>query len=242
MSDAQSAFRPQPEVPPRRTFLRQAGALTAASLLLAACGDDDPEPEPVATTFELPTGDAGLVAYLFLLERFSADFYQRVITTPPSDLTSADLALLRDIHRHELMHRELLGSVLKENSLVNDIGISNLVGVEFNYASLTLTNRQGVLTAARTIEDLGTAALGGVIRLFTSTVYMQLAVRLAAVEGRHSATVRDLLQPGSFAAAEAVANTGVDAGFNQALAPAAVLTELSKYTTLPITGNGLPTT
>ncbi|UYZ59031.1 ferritin-like domain-containing protein [Hymenobacter latericus] len=242
MSDAQSALRPQPEVPPRRTFLRQAGALTAASLLLAACGDDDPEPQPTATTFELPTGDAGLVSYLFLLERFSADFYQRLLASPAPDLSAADLAVLRDVYRHELMHRDLLASVMKENALVSDIGVSSLVALEFNYGAFTLTTRQGVLAAARTIEDLGTAALCGAVRLFSSAVYVQLAVRLTAVESRHSAAVRDLLQPGSFAAAEVVANTGADAGFNLALAPAAVLTELSKYTAVPVTGNGLPTT
>ncbi|AYA38565.1 ferritin-like domain-containing protein [Hymenobacter oligotrophus] len=243
MSDAQSAFRPQPEVPPRRTFLRQAGAFTAASLLLAACGDDDdPEPTPAPTSFELPTGDAGLVSYLFLLERFSADFYQRVLATPAPDLSAADLAVLRDIYRHELMHRDLLASVIKENSLVSDLGVSSLVAFEFNYGTFALTSRQGVLAAARTIEDLGAAALCGAVQLFSSAVYIQLVTRLTATESRHSAAVRDLLQPGSFAAAEVVPNTGADAGFGLALAPAAVLTELSKYTALPITGNGLPTT
>ncbi|OON67931.1 hypothetical protein B0919_14765 [Hymenobacter sp. CRA2] len=220
--------------------------LTATAMLLTACGDDPVKPATGTPGLELGSGDAGLLSYVFLLKRFATGFYQAALTTPAADLTAADLAILRDVNRHEIIHREMLVQVFQKNSLVDAPTIGLLQGVAFTYptATFTITTRQGVLAGARLIEDLSVAALAGTAKLVTSSVvYFPLLMKMLAVDSRHAATMRDLVQPGSFAGPDAVASTGSQAGLNQILTPAAALTELNKYTNgVILTGNSLPTT
>jgi hypothetical protein len=223
----------------RRAFIGSAG-LAASVVMLAACGDgDDPEPAPLS--YELGGGDAGVMSYVFMLKRFSADFYARVLTSPPSDLTAAELAVLRDVNRHEIVHRELQVLVFSDNNLLANGQLPLLQAITFDYASLNLTTRQGVLTAARMIEDMAVAALSGAVKLLTSAVLLRVVLKMLAVEARHAATLRDLLQPSSFAGPEVVESAGTNAGLQKRLTPTEVLTELSKYSSLPITGASLPT-
>jgi hypothetical protein len=225
---------------PRRQFLRQAGALAAGSLVLAACGDDAPV-VPASDSYEFGAGDAGVMSYLFLLERFSADFYARVLTSPPSDLTTNELALLRDIYRHELVHRELMLLAFADSNLLASGQLPVLQAITFNYTSLATSTREGLLTAARMIEDMGVAALSTATKRLTEPVLLRLVLKMTAVEARHAATVRDLLQPGSFAAPDVVDDAGTNAGLNKRLTPAQVITELNKYSSLRLTGASLPT-
>ncbi|MCC3159249.1 ferritin-like domain-containing protein [Hymenobacter sp. 15J16-1T3B] len=225
MPEASSSFKPSGLS--RRTFLTHTGVAAASLALLAACSDPE---KPVAgpPTLLFTSGDEGLLNYLHLLERFSTEFYAKVLAAPPGDLTAADLAVLRDINRHNIIHRELLPLAMSANSLTPTGGIS---GQAFDYSvSYTLTTRTGVLTAAQAIGDLTVAAYCGAARLLTSAVLLRLFVKMMAVKARHAAAVRDLRTPGSFAAADVVAQTGADAGLNQALTPTEVLAELSKYT------------
>jgi Ferritin-like domain len=221
----------------RRSFLASAGVATASLLLLAACDDDKPT---VADPFiALATGDAGVLSYLYLLERLSADFYKKVLAAPPTDLTATDLAVLRDLYRHELAHRETLTQVFSANGLTLD---ASLPVIELKYDSFTLTTRAGVLSAAQTIEELGVAALCGAAKLLTDGNYLQLVLKLTAVEARHAATIRDLNQAGSFASADVVAQTGADAGLNRVLTPTEVMAEFTaKYSPIKLLADNLPT-
>jgi hypothetical protein len=172
----------------RRSFLRAAGATVAAStLVLAGCSVDSVEPDdqPV-TSLTVGQDDTGLLNYLFLLEQLEAAFYQKVVGTPPTDLLPGELEALGELYNHEVIHREFFRQLL---------GSSALPGLEFNFSSLTLTTRAGVLAAARTFEDLGVAAYNGVGKLFTSKETLVLVSKIASVEARHAAFISDLAQP-----------------------------------------------
>ncbi|RTQ49216.1 ferritin-like domain-containing protein [Hymenobacter gummosus] len=222
----------------RRSFLASAGVATASLLVLAACEDDNPAPT-TDPFIALAAGDPGVLSYFYLLERFSAEFYNKVLAAPPTDLTATDLAVLRDLYRHELAHRETLNQVFSANGLTLDV---NLPALEFKYDSFTLTTRAGVLSAAQTIEDMGVAALAGAAKLVADANYLQLVLKIMAVEARHAAAIRDLNQAGSFAGADVVPQTGTEAGLNRVLTPTEVLAEFTaKYSPIKLRADNLPT-
>ena len=224
----------------RRSFLTRTGTAAAATMLLTACPDPKPDDSNLIPTITLTAGDEGVLNYLFLLVRFTDDFYAKVLTAPPGDMSTAEVAVLRDISRHTVVHRELLKLAFGDNSLSFSAGVPDVV---FSYATFTLTTREGVLAAAQTIDDLATAAHGGMARLWTSTALLGLQMKIMAVKARHAATIRDLRTAGSFAAADVVATTGSEGGLNQVLLPPVVLAELSKYTSPVLLAAGsLPTT
>jgi hypothetical protein len=224
----------------RRSFLTNAGVAAASLVLLTACPGPD-KPPPAEPTLSLGTGDTGVLNYIYLLERFSGEFYAQVLATPAPDLTAADLSVLRDLHRHELAHRETLAQAFAAS--INGVTINSaLPDMKFRFDSFTLTNRAGVLAAAQTVEDLGVAALCGAAKLFSSVYLLRLVMKMTAVEARHAAAVRDLRQAGSFAGADVVAQTGAEAGLNQVLTPTEVLAELTaKYSPIKLVPDSLPT-
>ncbi|QIL75865.1 ferritin-like domain-containing protein [Hymenobacter sp. HDW8] len=218
----------------RRTFFRVAGATAASSaLVLAGCSKDDETPEVTAEqTFTLGTGDTGLLNYAYLLEQLEAAFYDKVVATPPSDMSAAELAYFTDLRDHEVIHREFFKFAL---------GTSAIGTAVFNFGSITLTTRAGVLAAAQTLEDLGVAAYNGAGKLFIDPVYLGVAGKIASVEARHAALIRDLVLPNSFAAADVVANDGGEFdGLDAAKTPAQVIAVVNTFLNITISAAGLP--
>ncbi|TYZ09607.1 ferritin-like domain-containing protein [Hymenobacter lutimineralis] len=219
----------------RRSFFRIGGAVAAATTLtLAGCGDD-----PVAPTgssvLSLGQADAGLLNYIYVLEQLEAAFYQQVLAAAPADMSTEDKDLLTQIYQHEVVHRELL---LQALSVTGAGALSNL---EFTFASLSLSSRSGVLTAARMFEDLIVAAYNGAAPLFADGTYLLLLGKIVSVEARHAALVHDLLQAGSFADNSVVEASGTFAGLERTLTVTEVITELNKYLVIKVSADNLPT-
>ena len=222
-----SGRRPAPL--PRRTFLRVAGASAASvGLVLAGCGDDPPAPAAPANILSFgsinPNPDVPILNYLLFIKQLQFAFYDKVVKAFPADLTAAEQAHLRDLRDHELVQRQVLANVLRGAALPV---------APFDFASLTLTTRAGVLAAAQTLEDTGAGAFLGIIERLNNGDLVALAARMASVEARHSALVRDLRAPGSFAGDEQndqiVASTGLQAGQAVARTPEQVKAVLAPF-------------
>lgn len=220
----------------RRSFLRVAGATAASSaLVLAGCGDDTPTPVTNVVTITFANSDIGLLNYAYLLEQIEAAFYQKVVDSFPSDFTAEDKAAFIDLRDHEVIHREFLRYALNSNSY--DINYST--PLVFNFSSFTLTTRAGVYAAARTLEDVGVAAYNGAGKLLTDPAYLKLLAKLASVEARHAAFVREQAQPGSFAASDVITATGPLAGLDIVKTPAEVAVLIAPFVPLPLVTDGL---
>ena len=217
----------------RRSFFQVAGAAAAASaLLLTGCDDDSATPTEQRLT--LGEGEKGILTYAFILEQLESAFYQRVVTTPPSDFSTEDKAIFQQLYEHEVLHREYLAQVLAA------VGDSPPANLEFTFTPFTLTTRAGVLAAAQQLEDLGVAAYNGAAKLITTPLYLTALAKISSVEARHAALVRDLRQPGSFAGADVVVPTGELAGLDDSKTPLQVLVEVNKFSVIPISGSNLP--
>ena len=216
-----SATAPWQQPLQRRTFLQVSGAAAAAAALaLAGCSDSDDGGTTPTNPNELvlPSGDVGLVNYLFLLEQLEEALYTSLVNTPPADFSPAEKAQFQVLHDHEIVHRETLRYILGGNALPL---------LTFDFSSLTLTTRAGALAAAQRFEDLGVAAYAGVLPLLSDATLQALLLKISSVEGRHAALLRDLLVPGSFAAADVVSSLS---GQTLALTPSEVVAATAAFT------------
>lgn len=233
MSDSASSFPGRPLR--RRSFLRVAGATVASSaLLLAGCnGDDEVAPVTTSNTLILTNNTVGVLNYLYLLEQLQAALFQKVVDAFPSDFTADDRAAFIDLRDHEVIHRETLKYTLDTSAYDINLGTNVLV---FKFDSFNLSTRSGAYTAARTLKELSVSAYNGISRMVldpsertTFQAHLKLLVKMASVESRHAAFVRDQLQPNSFAASDVVGANGLDS----ARTPAEVAPLIAAY--LPIT-------
>lgn len=232
----------------RRSFLRVAGATAASSaLVLAGCNDDNEEvvaPTTPANTLAFARNASGILNYLYLLEQLQAAFYQKVVDAFPGDFTAEDRAAFIDLRDHEVIHRETLKYTLGVlSSSAYDANLATPLA--FKFESFTLSSRTGVYTAARTLKEISVAAYNGAPKLLpidTATgshvTYLKLLVKMASVEARHAAFVRDMLQPNSFAAPEVVGATGLDT----VKTPVEVVALIAPYVPITLDASALPTT
>ncbi|MGI9075702.1 MAG: ferritin-like domain-containing protein [Gemmatimonadaceae bacterium] len=229
----------------RRDFLRTAGLGGLALVLptaLAACADEAVAPvlpngnqrrirqidanQSVTLDF---TSDIGVANYAFALEQLEARFYILATENPAADLLPGELAVLRDIRAHEVVHRDFLAAYL------GDAGIG---GLTFDFSSVDFTSRSSVLTTSRIFEDLGVAAYNGAGELLTDPNNLLLAGKIVSVEARHAATIRDLLIPRStyFAGDDVIDANGLDQAFD----PRTVLAAADPFIVNPVNVVGLP--
>lgn len=217
---------------PRRAFLRVAGASAAsASLVLAGCSKTTVTPTVVdPNLLTLGGADTGLLNYVYLLKQLEAAFYQKVVDAPPADLRAGEKAIFDDLRDHELIHRETLRYALATNAY--DVALAK--PLSFDFSSVSLTTRAGVLAAAQQLEDLGVAAFAGMLRLLKAAPTVALLAKMASVEARHAALVRDLRVPGSFADDDVVGPAGALQSVSLAKTPTQVVAETKAFF-LPVT-------
>ena len=217
---------------PRRTFLALAGAVVLAPAFGCAPKYDDPVAPKSGPSGEvdLGSGDTAVLNYAVALEQLEATFYTEVLKAPWPAMTVEELTILRDIRDHERIHRDFLRSVL---------GASAIRGLELDFSSETLSDRAKVLETARKLEDLAVTAYNGAATLVSSDTHLAVLAKVASVEARHSAAIRDLMERGTsaFSGDDIVeASTGEDA----ARMPSAVLEIASHWITTPIHRGDLP--
>lgn len=211
----------------RRRFLQWAGVSMGVALI-AGCSDDGPTGLSSAS---LGGGDVGVLNYAYALEQLEAAFYTRVVATPYTGISGAELAILTDIRDHEIVHREFLKAAL---------GMGAIGTLEFDFSSVTFSSRASVLGTAKVFEDLGVGAYNGAGKLLTDASLLLIAGKIVSVEARHASTIRDLLNPMStdFAGDDVVT---VSAGLDRALAPADVLAAADPFVINGINASSLPT-
>ena len=208
----------------RRRFFGLAGAVAGAGLVLGAASCSKNENTDVTYTKD----DFGVLNYLYLLEQMHAAFYTQLIATPYNGISQLELKRLTDIRDHEIAHREFYKQLLGDKA--NNQAI-------FDFYSIDFTRRDSVLPAAKSFEDVGISAYNGAAQLFTDVNYMMLAAKIASVEGRHAAYVRNLVAPYTFADKDVIDANGMD----MARTPAQVLSIAVKFIVSVINTTGLPT-
>ena len=231
----------------RRAFLQYSGATLAASaFVLAGCENDTVVPtvnnsktnNASARTAEddntvyLGSGDIGILNYAYALEQLEAAFYSTVVAeaTFSSIFSQEEQTILRDLEKHEIVHREFFKTALGENAIQ---------GLTPNFSAVDFSSRDSVLATAKTFEDLGVAAYNGAGKLLVDVNLLLVAGKIVSVEARHAAAIRDVINPWSmdFAGDDVVDENGLD----RALMPSVVLAAAQPFIMETIDGSELPT-
>lgn len=204
----------------RRSFLKFSGlAIAGTGLIMAGCSDDDdgggtPDNNQLPGirngVFDLGGGDLGILTYAYALEQLEADFYTRVVNgnTFGATFSSEEQAVLVDLYRHEVIHREFfrtaLSGALNESQVLPDL--------EFAYDGVNFGNRMSVLNTAKALEDTGVSAYNGAGRYIENADYLVIAGKIVSVEARHASAIRSLINPGSadFAGDDIIDANGLD--------------------------------
>lgn len=233
----------------RRSFLKLSGlTLAGTGLLLAGCSSDDngggtPDSDQLPGVrngiFDLGGGDAGILTYAYALEQLEADFYTRVVNGNQfgAIFNSEEQAVLVDLYRHEVIHREFFKAALT-GALQDSARV--LPSLEFAYESVNFNNRASVLGTAKALEDTGVKAYNGAGKYIENAEYLLLAGKIVSVEARHAAAIRDLIDPGS---ASFAGNDIVDAnGLDKAERPSVVIPQVAAldFIQTAFTANYLP--
>ncbi|QNF32065.1 ferritin-like domain-containing protein [Adhaeribacter swui] len=240
----------------RRSFIKYAGAGAALSaLILSGCNDDDDgkfngvvyqPPTPPPNPNEIPavnlgSGDTGILNYAYALEQLEAAFYDMLVksTTFNTTFTNAtERAVLTDIRDHEVAHRDFFKSVL---------GNAAIPALTPDFSLVNMADRNVVLMAARTFEDVGVAAYNGAGKLLTMATNLALAGKIVSVEARHAAEIREMLKQNTFAARGGASpkpgdeNIINDKGLDLALMPNEVLALAKPFIKNDINASSLPT-
>lgn len=216
----------------RRKFLGYSGvAAVAMAAVVSSCNKDDDNPAP-AGAIDLGSGDFGVLNYAYALEQLEAAFYIKVLSSPYTGGSVAEMALLTDIRDHEIAHREFFKNALGSNKIQD---------LTPDFSMINFADRTSVLNAAKAFEDTGVSAYNGAGKLISTTgmgpTYLGLAGKIVSVEARHASWIRDIISPGSFAD-----NTVVNAsGLDVAATPPAVVTIANSFLVTKISAANLPT-
>lgn len=200
----------------RREFIRRAAIATA---LVAPGAFSGCHVLGAAGRYKLDFGDDfGLLNLTYVLETTEVRFYERVIHSPPRDLKAGEFEILRDIKANERQHLRFVKRAL---------GVLRIEAPDNDFSSVDFTSRQSVLETARNFEDNGVATLNGAGRRVQLPEFLTIAGKLVSVEGRHTASLRDMLNPLSrdFAGDDVVDATGMD----RAISPVESLDFISKF-------------
>jgi hypothetical protein len=206
----------------RRGFLKLAGGIAGAGVLLSACHTTSPP-----TNTYLGSGDTALLNFLYVLEQIEAAFYTQAVATPYYGLTTLESLCLTDVRDQEIAHMEFLKTLLGKNAISP---------IKPNLGPVTFADRTSVLTNAAIIEDMVIAGLTGAAGLFSDNSYPQAFCKMVSVEARHSAYFRDILTANSFSDTTV---TDIN-GLGQALSPAAVLASAGAYSHTLFDSSNLP--
>lgn len=238
----------KPSFTNRRSFLKISGlTLVGTSLLLSGCNNDDNNKNDVMNqfpgvkngVFDLGAGDFGVLTYAYALEQLEADFYTKVVNASgfTTNFTAQDQAVLTDLYRHEVIHREFFKTAL--TGALPDPKTQLLPSLAFNYGTLNFSDRTQVLATAKALEDTGVAAYNGAGKLIKSPDYLLLAGKIVSVEARHASAIRSLINPNSkdFAGDDVI---NVTTGLDVAKSPSQVIPVAGGFITTKFTAQYLP--
>ena len=210
----------------RRKFFGLMGGAAAMITVASACKKNNGGMHN--SGIDLGSGDVGVLNYAYALEQLEAAFYTQVINSPYSQMSSMEMAYLKDVRDHEIAHREFFKAAL---------GAAAIPGLEVDFRKINFNSRDSVLGTAKAFEDLGVSAYNGAGKLLVSADYLTIAGKIVSVEARHAALIRDLIEPGTFADMSAVDSNGLDV----VRTPNQVLTIAGTFLKSKLNASNLPT-
>ena len=234
----------------RRQFLKMGSLAVIGSGLLLACNDDDDAGNmmPPEDTFDLGSGNVGILNYAYALEQLEAAFYAEVIKgSYYANLDATSKQMFLDTYNHEQIHRIFFKTAITAAVPADQV----LPDLEFDFSSVDFSSANSVLSTTILLEDTGVAAYNGAGKLINTSdaagaAYLGLAGKIVSVEARHASAFRDMKNAGSmdFAGDDVLIGIqGTAKAFDKAILPADILAAVvgTGFVKTSFTANNLPT-
>jgi len=183
----------------RKRFFKMlggAGAVSAFSVALAACGGDDDEsssssakPAPPAKSADTNKSDLEILNYALTLEFLEADFYAQVI----------DSGMVKDPKVGSIAKK--FGSTEQEHvdaliATIKKLGGKPVAAPKSNFGPTFDKGLMATLEAAADVENLGAAAYLGQAGNIKNKEVLAAALAIHTVEARHAAALNELVGRG----------------------------------------------
>lgn len=209
----------------RRSFMRTllaGGTVVTLPTVFSACDDPDDNdddnplgpnvPAPVTgISFDLRT-DVGIFQLVDFLEQLEASLYSAMVASATFNSFNADeKEVFIDLRDAEVMHREVVRALLGNRRLPDIAGSINITTL-----NTILSSKQNMIATARMFEHFGVSGLNGGGKYLQDARNLAFAGKLASVEARHLAALRELLPPAgvnantAFASDETIDGNGRD--------------------------------
>ena len=218
----------------RKRFFKMlggAGAVSAFSIALAACGDDDKkasggdvttptQPEP--SNAESNTSDLKILNYALTLEFLEAEFYSGVIA---SGLVKDPkvVSIAQKFGSTEQEHVDALTATIKK------LGGKPVAKPKTNFQPTLDKGLKAVLEAAADVEDLGAAAYLGQAGKIKNKEVLAAALAIHTVEARHAAALNILVGRGFGNGGGGLKGALPDGAFAKPMDMAAVLAAVKPF-------------
>ena len=176
----------------RKRFFKMlggAGAVSAFSIALAACGDDDKPKAPAAAAASDDTKsnktDLEILNYALTLEYLEAEFYDGVIASGIVKDPKV-VSIAKKFGSTEQEHVDALTATIKK------LGGKPVAKPKTNFGPTLDKGLKAVLLAAADVENLGAAAYLGQAAAIKDKAILASALAIHSVEGRHAAALNVL--------------------------------------------------
>ncbi len=212
----------------RKRFFKMiggAGAVSAATVLLAACGDDEKDTAATATPAKNSEddmkGDLHILNYALTLEYLEAEFYKEVIASGiVTDRKVASIA--KQFGETEQAHVDALKATIKK------LGGTPVKAPKTKFQPTLDKGLMAVLETAADVENLGAAAYLGAAGAIKNRDVLAAALAIHSVEARHAAALNQLLGRG-FGGKGGLNGTLPDGAFGKGMDEKSVLAAVKPF-------------
>jgi rubrerythrin len=215
----------------RKRFFKMlggAGAVSAATVFLAACGDYDTEATAnagapaAASAMGDNDSDLKVLNYALTLELLEADFYAKVIDSGlVKDRATVDIA--KKFGATEQEHVDALTATIKK------LGGKPVSAPKTKFEPTLDKGLKAVLETAATVENLGAAAYLGQAGNIKSKEVLAAALAIHSVEARHAAALNILVGRGFGDGKGGLEGALPDGAFGKPMDEAAVLAAVKPF-------------
>ena len=212
----------------RKRFFKMmggAGAVSAVTVLLAACGDDDKDtastPATPKSSDDGMKGDIKILNYALTLEFLEADFYKQVIDSGiVKDPKVGSIA--KKFGQTEQEHVEAL------KATITKLGGKPVSAPKTNFGPTLDKGLMAVLETAADVENLGAAAYLGAAGGIKNKDVLAAALSIHSVEARHAAALNQLVGRG-FGGKGGLKGTVPDGAFAKGMDEKSVLAAVKPF-------------
>jgi rubrerythrin len=213
----------------RKRFFKMiggAGAVSAVTVLLAACGDDDAKdtastPAKAKMSDDDMKGDLHILNYALTLEFLEAEFYKEVIASGlVKDPKVGSIAT--QFGQTEQEHVDALKATIVK------LGGTPVKAPKTNFGPTLDKGLMAVLETAADVENLGAAAYLGAAGGIKNRDVLAAALAIHSVEARHAAALNQLLGRG-FGGKGGLKGTLPDGAFGKGMDEKSVLAAVKPF-------------